>query len=288
MLPNREGRFKATILEHGVAETGPNNLATFICRFRLTQELGNGQWHPVDEDWDITGFFYLEQKNGSVNSVTIDSLKSAFQWDGRDPLWLQDTDFVASGHVVQIKLEYEQYNGQRKIKVRYVDAEDSDGRGLVPKADDAARRSLSMRLGSKLRALAGGTPVNTPPPAGKPAMVAPTPHRPKPQVQAPTQTQTQMQTQTPTQMPVATATTVTSAPAAASVDRPLNADTAWERFQTLFVKPEGSGGHVDPKLVEENWFSILGEMFVGRAHETLRPEEWSAFLAEAPGKIIPF
>src|SRR5262245_30979252 len=55
MLPKREGRFRATIGEHAVDETGPNRLATFICQFRLTQELVNGQWDPIDEDWWITG-----------------------------------------------------------------------------------------------------------------------------------------------------------------------------------------------------------------------------------------
>ena len=139
--------------------------------------------------------------------------------------------------------QFDNPQSARRMKVKYIDPADA-APGGVPKADDATRRNLSARLGSKLRALAGGTPVNTPqPPTGRPtAMVAPTPHRPKPQSQAPTQTQ--MQTQTP----AATATTVTSAPAAAAasapaaVDRPLNADTAWEKFQTLYTRPKA--GHI--------------------------------------------
>lgn len=161
MLPNREGRFKATILEHGVAETGPNKLATFVCRFQLVQELINSEWNPVDEDFDITGYFYLEKRDGTLNSVTIDALKSAFGWDGRDPFWLQDTDFGPL--VVQVKLAFETYDNKTRIKVQYVDAEDATPSG-VPQADDAARRTIATRLGAKFRANAGGTPAPAPQP----------------------------------------------------------------------------------------------------------------------------
>ncbi len=164
MLPNREGRFKATIREHGVAETGQNKLATFVCHFQLTEELANGEWLPVEEDFDITGYFYLEKRDGTLNTVTIDALKSAFGWDGRDPFWLQDADF--DGHVVQVKLAFEEYNNRTRIKVQYVDAEDATPSG-VPQADDAARRAIGTRLGAKFRANAGGTPAPAPkPPAG--------------------------------------------------------------------------------------------------------------------------
>lgn len=168
MLPNREGRFKASIIEHGVAETGPNKLATFICKFGLTEELVNGQWEafgPEDVGLEITGYFYLEKRDGSINTVTIDSLKAAFGWDGRDPMWLQDADF--SRLTVQVKLEFELYEGRTRLKVRYVDAEDASPAGVV-KADDSTRKSLNTRLGSKLRALAGGTPAPAAKPVGKP------------------------------------------------------------------------------------------------------------------------
>lgn len=131
MLPNREGRFKANILEHGVAETGPNKLATFICKFGLLEELVNSDWMafgPEDSGLEITGYFYLEKRDGSINTITVDQLKAAFGWDGRDPLWLQDADFTRL--TVQVKLEFELFDGKTRLKVRYVDAEDASPAGV--------------------------------------------------------------------------------------------------------------------------------------------------------------
>lgn len=251
MLPNREGRFKAAIAEHGVAETGPNNLATFICKFSLTDELVNGQWvdlGPEESGLDITGYFYLEKRDGSINTVTVDQVKAAFGWDGRDPLWLQDSDF--SKLSVQVKLEYELYNNQQKLKVRYVDAVDAEGRG-VPKADSNTRKSLSTRLGAKLRALAGGTPAPAPKPNGKPT---PPPAATPPKAPAPA---------TP---PAKTATM----------------DQAWDAFCNSCPKA------MQPKAIESEWFRILGELFTNRAVESLTPAEWVQVIEQAPGKVIPF
>jgi hypothetical protein len=255
MLPDREGRFKATILEHGVAETGPNNLATFVCKFGLTDELVNGEWAglgPEESGLDITGYFYLEKRDGSINTITVDQLKAAFGWDGRDPLWLQDSDF--SQLTVQVKLEYEQYQGKNglktSLKVRYVDAPDAEGRG-VPKADANARKSLSTRLGSKLRALAGGTPVSTPKPSGKPA--APPPAAPKSAPKAP------------------------AAPPAKAVTM----QQAWEAFAKEC--PQGWS----QKDIESEWFRVLGELFPDTQLDTLSPAQWATVLEQAPSKIIP-
>jgi hypothetical protein len=240
MLPNREGRFKANIIEHGVAETGPSNLATFVCKFGLIQELANGDWVPVDESLDITGYFYLEKKDGSINTITVDALKEAFGWDGRDPLWLQDTDFVSSGLLVQVKLGYELYNGRQRLKVQFVDAENAAPAG-VAKADDNTRRSLSTRLGSKLRALAGGTPVSPPKPANAPRP-APVSGRPGPKV-------------APKSVPKELAA-------------PSTMNDVWAQFSKAV--PE----HFSQEQTEAEWFRILGELLPGKNAQALTPDEW--------------
>lgn len=162
MLPNREGRFKAAVIEHGVSRTGPNRLTTFVGRFKLLDELVEDAWQPVTEDFEIIGYFYLEKRDGSLNSVTIDNLRSAFGWDGCDPMWLQDAD-LSTGKV-QLKIGFEVYQEVERVKVQYIDAENAVPSG-VPRADEATRRDINARLGPKFRAHAGGSPAPAPKPA---------------------------------------------------------------------------------------------------------------------------
>ena len=105
MLANCEGLFHAYPASIGVDETGPNKLSTCIVGFRLYEVLADAAWENCeDEHLEITGYFYIEKKDGSVNTLTVDALKAAFGWDGRDPFWLQDTDL--SQHPVQVKLGF--------------------------------------------------------------------------------------------------------------------------------------------------------------------------------------
>lgn len=179
MLPTREGLFNAYPVEIGIDETGPNNLATCIIRFDLYEELQpDGQWADcAGENWEITGYFYLEKKDGSLNTLTLDALKAALGWDGRDPFWLQETDL--SEHPVQVKLGFEEYGGKTRIKVQYLNPFGSTGGGGVSKADDATRRTISNRLGSKLRAMAAPAPKTEPAPPAEPAAPVEQPRDPE-------------------------------------------------------------------------------------------------------------
>jgi hypothetical protein len=176
MLPNREGLFHAHPASIGVDETGQNNLATCIIGFSLYEELADGAWENCeDEHLEITGYFYIEKKDRSINTLTVDALKAAFGWDGRDPFWLQDTDL--SQHPVQVKLGFEEYNGKQRIKVQFLNPHGSAPSG-VRKGDENVRKSVNARLGAKLRATAGSVPSPSPkspaPPRapGKPAPTA--------------------------------------------------------------------------------------------------------------------
>jgi hypothetical protein len=263
MLPNREGRFKASIGDHGVAETGPNNLATFVCQYKPVAELVNGEWADVDEDFEISGYHYLEKKDGSINQVTIDSLKAAFGWDGRDPFWLQDANMGAT--VVQIKLGFEEYEGKQRIKVQFVDAADASPRD-VPKADDNSRRSINTRLGAKFRALAGGSPA----PAPKPTTSRPT--AAKPATSAPAKPVA------PAAQPVAQVTSAGTGQA--------TMEQAWAEFVKHCVdrdrKPLGQ------EQAEAEWFAVLGQLFPGKQPEELSPADWAVMRDEGPNHITPF
>jgi len=247
MLPDRDGRFKAAVAERGVGESGQNNLATFACEFKLLEELVNGEWLSLDQDFEITGYFFLEKKDGSLNTSQIDALKRAFGWDGRDPFWLQDADMA--DRIVQVKLAFEEYEGKQKIKVKYVDSEDATGGG-VRKADDQVRKAVNTRLGSKFRALAGGTPAPAPKPAGKPAA--------------------------PAARPAVKSAPPAAAPQGASVEQ------AWSVFAAA-CSPEWTQAQLDAE-----WFRVLGELVPGKKPEQFTPVEWARVVTEGPKKIVPF
>ncbi len=253
MLPKREGRFKATIGEHAVDETGPNHLATFICQFRLTQELVNGEWEPVDADWGITGYFYLEKRDASLNEFAVEQLKEAFGWDGRDPFWLQDTDF--EGHVVQVKLSYEQFNGQTRLKVQYVNPGDWAG-AAVRKADDSTRRNIQSRLGPKCRASAGPGVKSAAPPA--PPQLAPPPAAPAAPPQAPP----------------------APAPSKAPLPSTYTKERAWEEFLTL----QRQCPHMSDEELNRQWFEAIKKVAGEKDEGQLTPQEWERVAAES----LPF
>jgi len=263
VIPNREGLFNAYPAEVGVDETGPNKLATCIIKFKLYEELqASGEWADCAADnYEITAYLYLEKRDGSLNTITLDSLKSALGWDGRDPFWLQDTDL--SQHAVQLKLAFEEYNGKTRLKVQYLNPFGSTGAGGVTKADGAAKTAIRNRLGSKLRAIAGPAQPATAKSAAPPKLP---PAKPKaPPASAPP-----------------------SAPAPAPAPEPEASDEAtmeqaWEEFAK-----HCDGEKWTQEAVEKEWFRILGELFPGKQPDELAPAEWAVMRDEGPAKIIPF
>jgi len=256
MLPNREGLFHGYPVEIGLGETQQNRLLQAVILYRLTEELVQGQWTDISaENLEITGYHILEKRDHSLNDNTIESLKAALGWDGRDPFWLQDAAAELAEKPVQVRLGFEEYNGSTSIKVQFLNPYGSRPGG-VPRADDELRRTVANRLGAKFRARAGGTPANAPKPAGKPAP-------PTPQLAAP-------------KAPAATA----EAPKAATMEE------AWREFvKHCPAPPEGKW---DPQAIEAEWFRILGELFPGKQPSDLTEADWGVMLAEGPGRILPF
>ena len=263
MIPNREGLFNAYPVDVGVDETGPNKLATCVISFRLYEELQpSGEWADCShENFEVTGYFYLEKRDGSLNTITLDSLKAALGWDGRDPFWLQESDL--SEHPVQVKLAFEEYNGKNRLKVQYLNPYDSKGGGGVTKADTVTRKSIANRMGSKLRALTGpAQPVKTKPAA--PPKLPPT----KPKAPA---------APAPSPAPEIPAEPLRDASGQASMEQ------AWDEF----VK------HCDPdkwdqQAIEQEWFRIVAELFPGKQPDELTPTEWAVMRDEGSARIIPF
>jgi len=263
MLPTREGVYHAYPVEIGIDETGPNHLATCIIRFALYEELQpDGQWADcAAEHWEITGYFYLERRDGSLNTLTLDSLKAALGWDGRDPFWLQETDL--SERPVQVRLGLEEYAGRTRIKVQYIARHGSTANGSVSKADDATRRRISTRLGAKVRATAGPThaPAKPATPAGPPKLPPAAPP-PKPEPAPPAKPEP-----APPAEPAATM------------------GAAWQAFCAGY---ESLGDRGSPEDRERQWFSIIAKLFPGKQPYDLSETEWAAMRDQGPAHIVPF
>jgi hypothetical protein len=167
------------VTDRSVTETGQNKLATFVARYSILEEFVDGAWADVSgEGLSIDGYHYLEKRDGAVNEFTIDALKEAFGWDGRDVYWLEDNDLPNC----QITLKYETHEGRERMKIKWLNPYDSEG-GMVSKATPEVRKKISGRLGSKLRAIAGTTPA-----AQRPTGTPKTPPRAAPKPAGPTAT----------------------------------------------------------------------------------------------------
>jgi len=164
---------------------------------------------------------------------------------------------------VQVKLAFEEYEGKQNLKVQFLNPYGSQ-RGGVAKADDGLRRNVGNRLGSKFRALAGGTPANPPKPVGSPG-ASPPAVRAK---QAVTQS---AQAAAPAQPPAAEIPTATM-------------EVAWQAFVKEYTSRPG-GNDED---CNKQWFAILSELFPGKQPDQLTPVEWAVMQEQGPSKLIPF
>jgi len=132
----------------------------------------------------VRGSQCLVQKDGTISTITLDTLKGAFGWDGLDPFWLTEEANTAD-KIVEIAVDWEQYKNSKgemvsTLKVKYINAPGQAGALGTP----ADRNAVLAKYGAKFRALSGGKsitkPAPTPPQSGLPGMPPPPPGVPKP------------------------------------------------------------------------------------------------------------
>lgn len=244
---SQEGRFKARPKSWVVEENPNTSTLQFVCSFGIISVLNGDKW----EDWQAhdlekTGYFYLAKKDGSPNEACIRSLREALGWDGVDLEALQQNDW--SQKVVQITVGYEQYNGEQRLKVRFINPESWAGASFKA-LDQPALKSLNAKWGAKLRAIAPKgahnasvapkTPTPTPPPRPAPACPAPPP------------------------------------PTPAASPR----DAAWACVLEIF---DG-----DKDLATGAWLPLLARIHPDKPESDFTAADWSA-VAERAGEVLPF
>ncbi|MDD5600045.1 MAG: hypothetical protein PHV82_19020 [Victivallaceae bacterium] len=140
MLP-QPGRYACQAGERGVYESkGGALMLAMVC--------------VIDEQTSITAYQCLVQKDGTLNTRTIENLKEIFSWDGTDPMWLQDADLSNVDFSITVEPAKDD-KGNDTVTVAWVNPP-GGGPASIQKSDS---NSIRARFGAKFRAAAGGRPM---------------------------------------------------------------------------------------------------------------------------------
>ena len=63
---NREGTWGAWPVSITINESGDNKLTAACIRFAIVQEAVGQEWRDLDDQMDLTGYWYFEKKDNSV------------------------------------------------------------------------------------------------------------------------------------------------------------------------------------------------------------------------------
>jgi len=166
----REGNFIATLVSHKVAQTGKNQLLTLIVDYKVTAAYVDEKWVNMPDNPTITGWHYLQKKDGNVNESTLKQLREAIEWDGR----LESLSDAQGWYPpVIITVGAEVWEGETRYKVKWLQTSANaipETGGIKPIAPDKLK-ALAAAFDSKARAILGPAPARrtAPPPQPTPA-----------------------------------------------------------------------------------------------------------------------
>lgn len=248
-MPDREGRFRGPILEAGCYETEKENICVELLH-KCAEYWDGTRWVDIAaQDWSIKSYGYLMKRSDPKNpassmvwnETTLKGLKEAIGWDGVDFDFFTRPEDMTSCQVV---VGWDEYNGTRSLKVKYVNGYDSEG-GVGCKKGDT--RALTQKFGMKLRAINGGAPMAAPkikPPTPAPALPS---------------------------LPPLPAAPPKPAVSIADLPIPTDATSAWTAINEIAKRLNV----VDAKTIEGRWFEVIDQIS-GQSDPTL-VSNWSAF-----------
>jgi len=185
---------------------------------------------------ELKSYHTLCNRDGAVNTRTVDNLKAWSGWNGVDPFWFMENDL--SGMEVEVVVANEPgFADPTKLfpKVKWINPPGGGGSDIPVAAD---KRTVLAKYGAKFRALAGGAsiPAARPAPAPAPAIAQQPPVAPSlPPVRRP----------------------VVEQPAL-PYRAPSSQATAWGKLCEL-------GSRLDQQKKEDVWFSVLDTLKVDQA-----------------------
>lgn len=177
---DREGTFRGQITDYALQASGQDDSQALQLRFKCSlDELYNGsEW----EDWRVYQFeawgsVNLVKRDGSVNTVAAERFIQSTGWDG-------DIDALNAmtwqPRPCQFSVKQDEYNGQVRFVVAFIDPWDRQPGGLKP-MDDQEVHAVKARYGSAFRAIVSKLQGSqSAQPAAQPAVAPPPANRPGP------------------------------------------------------------------------------------------------------------
>jgi len=200
----------------------------------------------VEENLDIVAYCYLEKRDLTINTFQVDMLKKAFTWDGASPFWFEDAPDLPN---IQVTLKEEEYQGEKRIKVQWLNPYEHVPSVVIAHANAQQRREISNRLGSQLRATASPVAASRAEPSRASA--------PPPPTSAP-----------PSGAPPRGAQTATQ-------------DTAWNAF-CEWAKKKG----LDDGTRDARWQEAIQDVAADLPYEQMSPGQWARIQAKIDD--VPF
>jgi hypothetical protein len=150
---DRPGIFKADLIRWSVRTSQQSSAIAISIEFLVMAQLDGAAWADWTqyEDHSIYGDFWVVKSNGTINTPAVENLASAIGWNGD----LEAIQGDPPGGQVQITVKEEEYNGQKRLKVAWINPGDFSP---VPAGVSTEQvREMQMRFGSLLRAAAAGS-----------------------------------------------------------------------------------------------------------------------------------
>lgn len=164
-LIDREGTFRADIIEYGLKEQESGSVAVAIQVALLEQWNGDGWDDWKDYGMEAFGDLWIIKKDGTLNQRQVEALVKHCGWDGS---FGSIVDRTWSPSLCQVVIKADTYNDETRYKVSWVN--DYEKRpGQLGTIDPAKAKDLQVRYGADLRAIVGNAKVNSSKPFGKPA-----------------------------------------------------------------------------------------------------------------------
>jgi len=163
----QSGIFRGRISSYGLNKANSGAMSVAI-RLAVDDVYSDGEWFDWSEHrFEAEGNIWLVKKDGTLNETQVRALVDHASWDGNL------TSIVAGDWrpiPVQAVVDEDEYNGQVRYRINWINGYDSVPGGGNVSAEEA--KTLQNQYGPQLRALAGNSQRNASVPGGKPAKPA--------------------------------------------------------------------------------------------------------------------